>query len=98
MLSGHFTKALQTSIRQLHGKSTAVARAGRAWQKTFTLKLVSNSSYVAAGHHQAPGKFAHAQPARAAFQLGHQVKPRKGGIELATQAETNLIFNTYRAR
>src|SRR5579862_1488667 len=98
MLRGHFAETLQSSIRQLNGKSTAVAGASRARYKTLTLELISDSRHVAAGYHQALGEFVHAQPAGAALQLGHQVKPRKGGIELATQAETNLVLNTYRAR
>src|SRR6478672_6519722 len=97
MTGGHLAETPQTGCCQRNGHRSPVARTRRPLHHAFTFKLVGNSCYVAAGDHQPFGKFTHAQSARIALQLGHQVKSRKGRAELTTQTQANFVFNAHRA-
>src|SRR5882724_10093470 len=97
MLRGHLTKTLQSRAGQLDGKRATVSGARRSRHKTFAFELIVDSGYVATRHHQAFGKFVHAQSAGIALQLGHQVKAWQSGAELASQTEPNFVFDAHRA-
>ena len=97
MLARHVGKGGAAVGREAHQERAPVAVHAHAFDQALGHELVGDAGDVATGDHEPVRELFHLQAVGVAFELGHEVEARQGGVELLAQAGAHALLDQLRA-